>query len=208
MIPIGLITAPTAKLHRVPCIFNLMAIDGVLIHTKGAGREGTEKYEHRVIIPSTLTACPYLWQIPTSLNLYLFVTYIDYPPVYTPRASYEFFFYTIHNPMVASSVLIFRGDSRPLHPKQVQALWKFLRYLKKKFTTADYAARTAQSVRDDRSPSSLMWDDQSGRVWTLAEFWKEYCTMNNFSAFFDRLRYQKLLEKDESWRTVDSPYNS
>lgn len=187
-----------------------MGIEGVLIHSKNSGRQGTGKYEHFTVVPSALTASPYLWQVPTSLNLYLFITHTNYPPlVHTPRAGYEFFFYTQHNPMVMSSIILFRADLKPLHPKQIQALWKFLRYLKKKFTTTvGYATQTAEDLRDGQPPDALTRDDQSDRIWTLAEFWKEYCTMNNFSAFFDRLRYQKLIGEDESWRSVKSPYDS
>lgn len=186
-----------------------MDIDGVLIHLKDSGHRGTEKYEYHTVIPSALTVCPYLWQVPTSLNLHLFITHTDYPPpVHTPRAGYQFFFYTKHNPMVTPSIILFRRDLKPLHPKQVQALWKFLGYLKKKFNTVDYVTQTAEGLQNDRPPYPLTRDDQSARIWTLAEFWKEYCTMDNFSAFFDRLRYQKLIEEDESWRTVKSPYDS
>ncbi|KAL0633131.1 hypothetical protein Q9L58_007970 [Maublancomyces gigas] len=185
-----------------------MTIDGVLVYTKDLGYKGTEKYEYRAVIPSTLTCCPYLWQIPTSLNLYLFITYTDYPPpVHIPRAGYEFFFFTTYNPMVASSILLFRRDLKPLHPKHVQALWKFLKHLKKKFTSVDHTGKTTGDPQGNNLPRALTWDDQSDRIWTLAEFWKEYCTMNNFSAFFDRLRYQKLMEGDESWRAVKSPYD-
>lgn len=185
-----------------------MAIDGVLVHTKDSGHKGKKKYEYCAVIPSALTCCPYLWQIPTSLNLYFLITYVNYPlPVYTPRAGYEFFFFTIYNPMVASSILLFRGDLKPLHPKHVQALWKFLKYLRKKFTSMGHADNTTEGLQGNQQPRALTWDDQSDRIWALAEFWKEYCTMNNFSAFFDRLRYQKLMEEDESWRAVKSPYD-
>lgn len=184
-----------------------MAIDGVLVHIKDSSHKGPEKYDHQSITPSALTTCPYLWKIPVRLNLYLLITYVDHPPpVQNPGAGCEFFFYTKNNPMVASSIVLFREDSKPLHPKQVQALWKFLWHLQKKFTSTNYAAMSQAGGLWGVLPKNLVGDDHSDWVWTLEEFWGVYCTMNNFSAFFDQLRYQKLIEGDESWRSVPSPY--
>lgn len=107
--------------------------------------------------------------------------------------------------MVATSFILFRNDFKPLHPRQVQALWKFLKHLIKKFTPvvppADITDRWAGS------PADLARDDHSDRFWTLSDFWNEYCTVNNFSAFFNRLRHRKLMEGDESWRNVRLPYD-
>lgn len=183
-----------------------MDISGVLVHLKGSGFRGARKYRHYSVVPAELISCPYIWEIPLRLGLSLCITYKIYPPpIHNPRDGFELFFYSQRNPMLAYPLIVFRNDFKPLHPKQVQALWKFLLHLMRKFSPN--SPSTISRSRWDGLPADLVSGDHHERLWALNEFWYDYCTVNNFSAFFDRLRHQKLEGGDESWRAVKSPYD-
>lgn len=115
----------------------------------------------------------------------------------------------------ARSMVFFRDDLKPLHPKQLEALWCFCDRL--------YLVVTPPLLLEYTLPdrlASLRWElktkypfvGQSPEhkfeklVGLIQAIWEDHCTVDNYSAFFEVHRRIKLLRGDESWREVGSFY--
>ncbi|KAH8153656.1 uncharacterized protein LAJ45_02469 [Morchella importuna] len=114
-------------------------------------------------------------------------------------------------------LVIFRNDYRPLQPKQVQVLWKYLRNFKFRPDPTDsnglmlYDRPLLSENRHHRLPPrrgrNRVTDNIHGETWYYEDFMRSYFTINNFHAFFHVTRRRRLSGGDESWRDIHSPYD-
>lgn len=113
------------------------------------------------------------------------------------------------------SMVLFRDDLKPLHPKQVEALWSFCDRLCVVITPPlllEYIlpGRLATLRRGVRLRAKHPYLCQSRElqfenlVSLIQGIWEDHCTVDNFHAFFELYRHHRLLGGDESWREVSS----
>lgn len=208
-------------------------IDGVAIYRKSARYDirGSKKYQSypfpsSVLAPGNHTSFP----IPgLGLKLRIYCPF-DSPSDCTPhRCPVKSLVYTSEGPggrpesrgdgpLGDGPFIVFRNDYKPLHPKQVQALWKYLRYF---VFRDDHAGGNGPGPRYFRFPimdNTLYRTSLSnGRVgitdtihlrdWYYEEFEQAYFKLDNFNSFFYITKHRKLVDGDESWRGIMSPYD-
>lgn len=112
-------------------------------------------------------------------------------------------------------MVFFRDDLKPLHPKQVEALWSFCDQLCLVITPPlllEYMlpGKLASLRRELKMNSKHPFRHQSPdfmferMVGLVHGMWEDHCTVDNFDAFFKLYRHNRLLGGDESWREVTS----
>lgn len=115
-------------------------------------------------------------------------------------------------------MIFFREDLKPLHPKQVEALWGFCDRLCLVGTPPlllEYIlpGRLASLRWEVKVKEGYPFKSQSPEVKfeklvnLISGIWLDNCTVDNFNAFFELLRRNRLLDGDESWREVSSVYD-
>lgn len=137
-----------------------------------------------------------------------------------PEAATFFFRHWLYNPKRsrvywARHIVFFRDDLRPLCPKQMEALWRFCdRFL------LIAASPFISNIESMEFICMIFWM----KIWQYAEIrgtlarpevgdllglirinWEKYCTVNDFNAFFELYKRERLLKGDSSWRNVKSP---
>lgn len=208
-------------------------IDGVAVYRKSARYDirGSKKYRSYPF-PSSVLAPGNHASFPTpslGLKLRIYCPFDSNPECTPHRCPVKSLVYTSKGPegrpesqgdgpLGDGPFVVFRNDYKPLHPKQVQALWKYLRYFV--FRT-DHAGGNGSGPRYFRVPitdSTLyrtnlsngrigITDTIHSRDWYYEEFEKAYFKLDNFNAFFYITKHRRLVNGDESWRGIMSPYD-
>lgn len=203
-------------------------IDGVLIHRELLNLPSDWIVEdtaflrfryHRYSFPSTaLRAGTYSRPVPLIeqlLGLRISILYIHTPaPVEESRdlpvdldAPYFFRYWAAVGLFRATYTVVFRGDRKSLHPRQVEVLSKFCTggFSAGEPILGCYGLWPGGLVDvEDLTHASREWRET---VRAMKEIWIDYCTVNTFSAYFHVYRYDKLLNGDERWREVKSLYD-
>lgn len=113
------------------------------------------------------------------------------------------------------SMVFFRNDLKPLHPKQMEALWSFcdrlclvitppllLEYmLPGRLASLRWEFKTKVKHPFMRYSSEFQFEKMVGLIQGI---WEDHCTVDNFAAFFELYRRGRLLDGDESWREIGS----
>lgn len=112
-------------------------------------------------------------------------------------------------------MVFFRNDLKPLHPKQMEALWSFcdrlclvitppllLEYmLPGKLASLRWEFKMKVKHPFTRYSSEFQFEKMVGLIQGI---WEDHCTVDNFAAFFELYRHGRLLDGDESWREIGS----
>lgn len=117
----------------------------------------------------------------------------------------------------ARHVVFFRDDFETLYPKQVEALWRFCDRLFLIITAPLPEVLLPRDIRcmffwlrvwKHRDPKAIgsTTSFEFGQLAALMKrIWEDYCTIDNFNAFFELYRRGRLLEGDHFWRDIKCP---
>lgn len=119
----------------------------------------------------------------------------------------------------AGHIVLFRDDLKPLYPKQLEVLWRFCDRLFMVLTapcvgeSLPWEFRCVffwlQAIRH-RDPEAIGLTTDSDHEFKklmemVKQIWEDYCTIDNFNAFFELYRRGRLLHGDPDWRDSKSP---
>lgn len=208
-------------------------IDGVLVYRAeihGVGSKDRQFSFHRYSFPITALKpgafSPVLQILPRVLGIRVLYT----PDPETTRGPditsfLEYWLYMYMSDDLAESptpwarhTVFFRDDFKPLYPKHAEALWRFCDRLFLVITAPqleDFLPRELKRVAfwlkafRYQYPEAIgltagLSDEFEQLVGLIKRIWEDYCSINNFNAFFELYRREKLLRGDPSWRDIRS----
>lgn len=192
-------------------------IDGILVHRDflhNRPKFSFHRYPfpHTALRPGSYSSCipPIRPLLKTGIRiLYIYTPSLPETDKHIDPDFPSFFFSymsgNVRQSRATAYMVFYRDDFKPLCPKQARVLWDFCdRLVFKIYRAVEHRYLWVTSEDGD---TDFGWRFEEV-VRCGARIWKEQCTVDGFSAFFERYRRDRLLEGREAWRWVESPYDT